>query len=368
MKIGYIDLKKQYNSIKNEIDEAIREVFEEAVFTGPNKFVDTFEIDFAATHHAKHCVALNSGTAALHAVLMALGIGPGDEVIVPANTFFATPQSVSLVGAIPVFVDCEERFYNIDPEKVELAITKKTKAIIAVHLYGQPAELMPLKEIADKHGLYLIEDCAQAHLAQYHDSFVGTIGIAGCFSFYPVKNLGSFGEGGAVTTNDEYLASQLRLIRSNGSVKKYYHERIGHNFRMESLQGAILAVKLKHLDKWTETRIYNAALYSDYLGSIENVTLPKKLATARHVYHAYIIRINERDELKLFLGEKGICTEIHYPIPCHLQPAYKFLKYQKGSMPVTEQVAKQILSLPISDQLLHHEIEYITSMIARFYR
>lgn len=365
MKVNFLDLQAQYASIKGEIDAAIQQVLNKAAFAG-GPFVDEFEEAFAKAHKAKYCVAMNSGTAALHATLMALDIGRGHEVIVPANTFFATPEAVSLAGATPVFVDCEGVYYNIDPEKIEAAITGKTKAIFAVHLYGQPAQLRALKEIADKHGLILLEDCAQAHLAEYNQHPVGTFGVAGCFSFYPGKNLGAYGEGGAVITNDEELAYKLRLIRSHGAENKYYHEVIGHNYRMEGMQGAILNVKLKYLDEWTALRRKNASLYHKLLKDLPGIVLPTEMQGVKHVYHLFVVRVAARQDLMEFLESKGVYTGIHYPVPCHLQNAYDFLGYEKGSKPVTEQYASQILSLPMSEQLKEIEIRYVCEKIEEF--
>lgn len=366
MQVNFIDLKKQYLSIKPEIDAAIQDVLDQTAFAG-GPFVDAFEKNFALAHHSKHCIAVNSGTAALHALLMALEIGPGDEVIVPANTFFATPQAVSLVGATPVFVDCEEEYYNIDPDNIEKAITSKTKAVFAVHLYGQAAQMATIKKIADKHGILLLEDCAQAHLAMYGDKTVGNFGLAGCFSFYPGKNLGAYGEGGAIITNDDELATKLKLIRSHGSEQKYYHEMIGHNFRMEGLQGAILNVKIKYLPEWTEKRIKNAAIYNQLLKEAGNIITPQVLPDVKHVYHCYVIRTTRRNELIKFLSENGVATGIHYPIPCHLQKAYSGMNLRKGSLPVSEKVAEEIISLPMSEQLQEAEIEFICKKIRSFF-
>ncbi len=366
MQINFIDLKKQYLSIKPEIDAAIQDVLDQTAFAG-GPFVDAFEKKFALAHQSKHCIAVNSGTAALHALLMALDIGPGDEVIVPANTFFATPQAVSLVGATPVFVDCEKEYYNIDPDSIEKAITSKTKAVFAVHLYGQPAQMNALKEVADRNGILLLEDCAQAHLALYEGTPVGNFGLAGCFSFYPGKNLGAYGEGGAIITNDDELAAKLKLIRSHGSEQKYYHEMIGHNFRMEGLQGAILDVKLKYLLQWTETRIKNAGIYKELLKDAGDIITPEVLPDVKHVYHCYVIRTARRNELMKFLNENGIATGIHYPIPCHLQKAYSAMNLRKGSMPVSEKIAEEIISLPMSEQLQEPEIEYICKKIKAFF-
>lgn len=367
MKVNFLDLKKQYLSIKEDIDKAIADVFEQTAFAG-GPFVEKFEENFARAHQAKHCIAVNNGTSALHALLMALEIGPRDEVIVPANTFFATPQSVSLAGATPIFVDCEEAYYNLDPTKVEAAITSKTKAIFAVHLYGQPAAMDELKAIADKHNLLLLEDCAQAHLAQYHGQFVGTIGKAGCFSFYPGKNLGAYGEGGAILTNDNALAARLKKLRNHGSEIKYQHEFVGHNYRMSGLQGAILDVKLKHLSDWTDKRIENARRYKENLEGLTSIVLPAQAENLKHVYHLYIIQTKEREKLTNFLQENGIYTGLHYPIPCHLQEAYNSLDYRDGDFPVGERLSKRILSLPMSEQLTTEEVDYVCDKIKEFYR
>jgi dTDP-4-amino-4,6-dideoxygalactose transaminase len=300
--------------------------------------------------------------------MMALNIGYGDEVIVPANTFFATPEAVSLTGATPVFVDCEEKYYNIDPEKIEEKITEKTKAIIAVNLYGQPAQLEKIKEITQKHNILLIEDCAQSHLAEFNGKFTGTYGIVGCFSFYPGKNLGAYGEGGAVLTNDEDLYKKMQALKDHGSYRKYYHDMIGHNYRLEGLQGAILNVKLNHLPEWTEKRRKNADLYRKHLEGINGVFVPAEMPEAKHVYHLFVVRVPRREELANFLNENGIYTGIHYPIPCHLQKAYCFLNYQKGSFPISEKYANEILSLPMFAELKEEEIEYVAAKIREFYQ
>ncbi|MFC1669967.1 DegT/DnrJ/EryC1/StrS family aminotransferase [Spirochaetota bacterium] len=367
MKVNFVDLKAQYLSIKDEVDKAIEGVLSKTQFSaGPS--VEEFEEKFAKAHKAKYCIAVNSGTSALHIALLALDIGHGDEVIVPANTFFATPEAVSLTGAVPVFVDCEERFYNIDPEKVEKAINKKTRAITAVHLYGQPAQIDRLRAIARKHKIFLIEDCAQAHLSEYKGKPVGTYGVAGCFSFYPSKNLGAFGEGGAVITNNKSFAKKILALRDHGSYKKYYHDLIGHNYRMEGLQGAVLNVKMKYISKWTKTRIDNAAVYREHLDDISQIILPELSPHGRHVYHLFVIRTKKREKLKSFLESKGIYTGIHYPIPCHLQKAYAGLKYKRGSFPNSEKFSREILSLPMSEQLKKDEIIYTSKMIGEFFK
>lgn len=366
MKVNFLDLKSQYQSIKPEIDKAIQQVIDKTAFAaGP--FVKEFEEKFAKAHEARYCVGVNSGTSALHIALMALDIGRGDDVIVPANTFFATPEAVSLAGAVPVFVDCEAQYYNIDPDKIEEAITPRTKAVIAVNLYGQAAQLEKIKAICDKHKLYLIEDCAQSHLGTYKSKPTGNFGIMGCFSFYPGKNLGAYGEGGAVITNDESLYKKMMALRDHGSPKKYHHEMIGHNYRMEGIQGAVLGVKLNYLSFWTETRQKNAAFYRKYLGSIKEIILPEEMEDAGHVYHLFVIRAIERDKLMNFLKENEIYCGIHYPIPCHLQKAYSDLGYKQGDFPNSEQFAGEIVSLPMSEQLKEDEIKFVAEKIKEFY-
>ena len=365
MKVNFVDLKAQYLSIKNEIDEAIQNVINKTAFaSGP--FVKSFEENFASAHNAKYCVGVNSGTSALHLAMWALGIGKDGEVIVPANTFFATPEAVSLCGAKPVFVDCELNYFNIDPQNTEKAITNKTKAIIAVHLYGQPAQMDKIKTIAKKNNLLLIEDCAQAHLAEYGGVPIGTFGICGCFSFYPGKNLGAYGEGGAILTNDEELYIKMMALRDHGSAQKYYHDYIGHNYRMEGIQGAILNVKLKHLPEWTKKRRNNADIYRKYLAEIKDVTVPIEMSEVKHVYHLFVVRISKRNELQKYLQDNEIYTGIHYPIPCHLQKPYDPLNQQKGEFPVSEKISEEILSLPMYAELTEEEIQFVCSKIREF--
>lgn len=366
MKVNFIDLKVQYTSIKEEVDEAIQNVLDKSAFS-LGSFVKSFENNFARAHGAKYCVGVNSGTSALHIAMWALGITQGDKVLVPVNTFFATPEAVSLTGAKPVFVDCEPEYYNIDIQKIEEAITSQTKAIVAVHLYGQPAQLDALKAIVDKNNLQLIEDCAQAHLAEYKGATVGTHGICGCFSFYPGKNLGAYGEAGAVTTNDKDLYLKMLVFRDHGSSKKYYHDLVGHNYRMEGIQGAVLDVKLKYLSDWTEKRRNNAALYRKYLGSIKEVVLPLEMPEVKHVYHLFVVRVPKRDELMKYLMDDEIYVGIHYPIPCHLQKAYGFHDQSMSEFPVAEKYAKEILSLPMYPELSEKEIQFVCNKIKEFY-
>lgn len=366
MKINLVDVKAQNFSIKEELEAAVSDVIESAAFVnGP--FVKSFEEEFAKYHRYKYCAAVNSGTAALHVALWALGVKAGDEVIIPGNTFIATAEAVSLTGATPVFVDCEADYFNLDPLKIEPAITVKTKAVIAVHLYGQPAQLDRIKEITDRHGLFLVEDCAQAQLAKYTGRYVGAYGVCGCFSFYPGKNLGAFGEGGAVITNDETLYNKIQVLKDHGSREKYIHEISGHNYRMEGLQGAVLNVKLKYLPKWTEMRRQNAALYKKYLIDIPQLWLPEEHPDVYHVWHLFVVKSERRDDLFQYLKDNQIFAGIHYPVPCHLQKAYASLGYQEGQLPVTESHAARILSLPFYPELTEAQIIYIVNKIRDFY-
>jgi dTDP-4-amino-4,6-dideoxygalactose transaminase len=367
MVVPFVDLKAQLNSIRDEILEAMEGVMNKTAFAaGP--FVKEFEDAFAQAHQTPFCVGVNSGTSALHCALMALDIGAGDEVIVPANTFFATPEAVSLTGAKPVFVDCDERFYTIDPQQVEKAITRKTKAIIPVHLYGQPAPLEEILQIARKHDLKVIEDCAQAHLSGYQGKPVGGFGTVGCFSFYPGKNLGAYGEGGAILTRDESLYTKMMALRDHGSMKKYHHDYIGHNYRMEGFQGAILNVKLKHLPTWTEQRQANAYQYRKFLADVADVVLPEENTQGTHVYHLFVIRSPERDRLMDFLRENEVFTGIHYPIPCHLQKAYRSLGHKRGDFAVAEKTAEEIVSLPMYAELREDQIARVAELLKQFFK
>ena len=365
MKVNFVDLKAQYQTIKPEIDKAIENVISNTAFI-LGKAVAEFEEQFAAYCGAKHCAGINSGTSALIMALKALDVGEGDEVITTTNTFIATAEAISFAGATPVLVDIEDKTYNMDPGKLEKAITGKTKAIIPVHLYGQPADMDPILEIANKKGVAVIEDSCQAHGAKYKGKRAGGLGKVACFSFYPGKNLGAYGEGGAVTTNDEGIAQKVRMLRDHGSPKKFYHEFIGNNCRLEGIQGAVLSVKLKHLDKWNDGRRKNADLYRKYLEGT-GVGLPEEMPYARHVYHVFCVRVKDREKLINFLKEKGIFTNIHYPIPIHLQKAYAFLGYKKGDFPVTEGSMDQILSLPMFAELTEEEIKYTADCIKEFY-
>jgi dTDP-4-amino-4,6-dideoxygalactose transaminase len=371
MQVPFLDLKIQYKSIKNEIDPAIQNILDNTAFV-LGKAVSDFETEFAKMHSLKHCVGVSSGTDGNHLALWALGIKSGDEVIIPANTFIATAWGATLCGAKPVFVDCESDSYNIDPQKIEAAITTNTKAVVAVHLYGQPADLDPIREITKKYNIYLVEDCAQAHAAQYKGAKIGGLSETASFSFYPGKNLGAYGEGGAVTTNSDEVARKVKMLRDHGAVQKYNHETLGHNYRMEGIQGAVLGVKLKHLENWTNGRRRVAAKYNEYLSDLSSITLPKEMPYAKHVYHLFVIQVNnggkiKRDELSKFLNDKGIATGLHYPIPLHLQPCFSELGYKKGKFPETEKLAENGLSLPMYPELSDAQIEYVCDSIKHFF-
>jgi len=361
MKVPFFDLTQQYQALKPEVDKAIQGVLDRCEYIS-GQSVSSFEKNFAHLHRAKYCVAVSSGTSALHIALWALGLQTGDEVIVPSHTFIATAAAVSLAGGKPIFVDSEEKYYNIDPRAIEKAITKKTRAIIAVHLYGQPAEIDTIAAIAKKHHLWLIEDCAQAHGAEYKGVPVGTFGICGCFSFYPSKNLGAFGEGGAVVTQDEALYQKMLMLRNHGSSQKYEHPLIGQNYRMHELQGAILDVKLKHLQKWTEARRKLAESYRHHLKDIPGIQLPAENPHAKHVYHLYVIRTKQREKLMEHLKKQGIATGIHYPIPCHKQECFA----SPLSLPTSEKLAEEVLSLPLFPEMTEEQVAYTAQKIKEF--
>jgi dTDP-4-amino-4,6-dideoxygalactose transaminase len=367
MNIPFLDLKAQYNSIKDEVNPAIQNVLDNTAYI-LGKPVAEFEKAFAEAHQVKHCYGVSSGTDGNHLVLWALGIKAGDEVIIPADTFIATAWGATLCGATPVFVDVDPESYNIDPKKVEAAITPRTKAIVAVHLYGQTSDMDPLKEIAKKHNIFLVEDCAQSHLAEYKGQKAGSLGNAASFSFYPGKNLGAYGEAGAVTTNDADLGLLFKKIREHGSIKKYYHEVYGHNYRMEGIQGAVLGVKLKYLNGWTDNRRRVAAKYNELLKGVSQIKLPKEMAYGKHVYHLFVIQAQNRDDLQTYLNNNGVATGLHYPVPLHLQECFKHLGYKKGDFPVTEQLADNCISLPMFPEMTDEQIGYVVETIISFYK
>jgi len=375
MQVPFLDLRAQYLSIKDEIDAAIQGILDKSAFI-LGEAVYGFEKEFAKAHNVEHCVALNSGTAANHVAAWALGIKADNEVIIPVNTFIATAWGPILCGAKPVFVDCEPDSYNINADLIEEKITPKTKAIIAVHLFGQPADMGHIKEIADKHNIKLIEDSAQSHLAEYKGKKVGVFGEAASFSFYPGKNLGAYGEGGAVVTNNHDLAKRMQMIRDHGSIEKYKHEIFGHNYRMEGFQGAILGIKLKYLESWIEKRRSAASKYNNLLSSNKNIKLPKEMPYSKHVYHLYVIQVTGygqksnlelRNSLANYLKDRGIGTGLHYPIPLHLQKCFNYLGYRYGDFPEAEKLADGCLSLPIYPEINEEQIEYVCTHINNFF-
>src|ERR1700722_10327523 len=363
IKVPFLDLKAQYQSIKPEIDAAISRVLESSQFVLGEE-VAGFEREFAKYCGASDCVAVNSGTSALHLALLAAGVGPGDEVITVPFTFVASVAAVLYAGARPVLVDIDPGSFNMDPATIEAAITPRTKALLPVDLYGQTADMDPIMEIAQRHGLVVIEDAAQAHGAKYKGRSAGSIGHIGCFSFYPAKNLGAYGEGGAVTTNNSEYANKVRMLRDWGADRKYHHLLRGYNYRMEGFQGAILRVKLRHLEPWTETRRAFAKKYNQLLADC-GLTLPVEIPGSRHVYHLYTVRAADRDSLQASLLAEGIQAAVHYATPVHLQPAYADLGYGQGSFPQSEASATQVLSLPVNPELSEQAILDVATAVNR---
>jgi len=362
--IPLLDLKTQYHNIKSEIDKAIESVLDSGQFIlGPQ--VKRLEESIAAYIKASYAIGVGNGTDALVIALRACGIGPGHEVITAPFTFFASAESVSAVGAKPVFVDIDPKTFNIDAAKIEKAITSKTRAIIAVHLFGQTADMEPIMDIAKKHDLLVIEDACQAMGAEYMGKKAGSLGHVACFSFFPTKNLGTYGDGGIIVTSDAQIEQKARMLRAHGSTKKYYHEMIGYNSRLDELHAAILNVKLKYLDQWNEKRRRNAAIYDKLLKECGVVT-PYVAPYAKHIYHQYVIQVERRDELAATLKAKGIASAVYYPLPLHLQKAYKDLGYREGDMPYAEAVCKKVLALPMYPELEPEQIEYVVETIKDF--
>jgi dTDP-4-amino-4,6-dideoxygalactose transaminase len=341
-----------------EINGAIREVIESAAFAG-GPFVARFEEDFAAFCDSRYAVGVGSGTEALWFALLAMGVGPGDEVITVPNSFMATAEAITYCGAKPVFVDVDERTYTMDPAGLYRVVTARTKAIIPVHLFGQPADMDPILQFARKHGLFVVEDAAQAHGAVYKGRRVGTLGDAACFSFYPGKNLGALGEAGAVVTNSDELQERVRILRDHGQIRKYHHTMVGWNGRMDGIQGAVLRIKLRHLERGNQLRRSHATYYDAALQSIEEVVTPFRAANALHVYHIYAIRVRDRDELMRQLADKGIGSGVHYPVPIHLQEAYRSLRYGPGAFPIAERCAREFVSLPMFPELTSAQLEVV---------
>jgi dTDP-4-amino-4,6-dideoxygalactose transaminase len=351
--VPFLDLKRQCSPIQDEIRDAFQRVLDTCHFaSGP--FVETFEREFARYCGVRHCVCVNSGTSALHLAVLACGVGPGDEVITVPFTFIATAWAISYVGAKPIFVDIEPESYTIDVSQVERAITPRTRAILPVHLYGQMADMTPLKQICERHNLALIEDAAQAHGAEYFGQRAGSIGRVGCFSFYPTKNLGAVGEGGAITTDDDAIAERARALRDHAQTTKYKHEELGFNYRMDGLQAAVLTVKLKYLDRWNSARRDLAARYNSLLSDTP-LALPMEANGRRHVWHLYVVGHSKRHSLRETLTKAGIETGLHYPIPVHLQPAYAHLQHAAGNFLVAEKASRECLSLPLYPELSEEE-------------
>lgn len=364
MKINFVDLKRQYESIRGEANDAIGRVLERGDFI-LGEDVKKFEEEFSAYCGVKHAIGVDSGTSALHLALLALGVKPGDEVITVPNTFIATALAVSMAGARIKFVEIDEESYNMNPLALEKAVTKKTKVILPVHLYGQPADMKPIKEIAEKHGVKVLEDSCQAHGAEYRGKRTGGLGDAACFSFYPAKNLGCYGDGGMITTNDDKVAESVMMLRNYGQKQKYVHLMKGYNNRLDSIQAAVLRVKLRRLDGWNDARRRNAKLYSEMFNGSKVVT-PVEMDYARHVYHLYVIRCANRDELGEKLKADGISTVIHYPIPIHLQGAYADLGLGKGSFRIAEKCAEEIISLPMFPELTEEEIGHVVEKVKSY--
>ncbi len=364
--VPYLDLAAQMRPLRAQIDAAIAKTLDHCSFClGPD--VASFEKNFAAYCGARECVAFNSGTSALHIGLLLLDLRPGDEVITTPSTFVATSWAISYVGARPVYVDIDEATFNLDPRLVERAITPRTKALMPVHLYGHPADLDPLLELGRKHNLPLIEDAAQAHAAKYKGRTVGTLGALAGFSFYPGKNLGAYGEGGALVTNNAAYAARARSLREHGSTQRYYHDEIGYNYRMEGLQGAVLDIKLKHLDAWTRERRRVAARYHELLADTP-LQLPLEADYAQSAYHLYVVRHPRRDELKKHLEAHRVGCALHYPLPLHLQKAYAHLGHKPGDFPIAEKAARECLSLPIYPELTDTQLQRVASVIQDFFK
>jgi dTDP-4-amino-4,6-dideoxygalactose transaminase len=362
MKVPFLDLHAHHQPIREQIDAAISKVIDSSAYAG-GPFVATFEREFATYCDAQFSIGLGNGTDAIWLPLLALGVGHGDEVITSPSTFMATAEAISYCGARPVFVDIDESTYTLDPGQLEKAITPKTKAIIPVHLFGQMADMDPILEIARRHKIPVIEDACQAHGATYQGRKAGSVGIAAAFSFYPGKNLGALGEAGATTTNSSELADKIKVLRDHGQAKKYVHSMIGWNARMDGIQGAVLSVKLKQLDAANAKRQSHARLYNELLAGADEIITPSTAQNNQHVFHVYAVRVNDRDRVLQMMADKGISCAIHYPVPVHLQGAYSFLGYGKGSFPIAERCAEQFLSLPMYPELSVEQIHAVATAL-----
>lgn len=364
MSIPFLNLQKQHAGMRRELDQAIGEVLDSGAFAG-GPAVAQFETDFAQFCGTDHALGVGSGTEAIWLCLLALGIGAGDEVITVPNTFMATAEAITYCGATPVFVDVDPRTYTLDPTRLESAITSRTKAIIPVHLYGQMADMDPILAVGAQYGIPVIEDACQAHGARYNGRLAGSMGIAGCFSFYPGKNLGALGEAGAITTQDGELHSRLKVFRDHGQPQKYHHTLIGWNARMDGIQAAALSVKLKRLPLWNESRRKIAQVYNAHFQSTPGMTTPIEAEYSRHVYHLYPIQVENRETIRKILESDGIQCGVHYPIPVHLQTAYAGLGLPKGSFPVAEALSNKVLSLPLYPELTRNEVDFIAERTQR---
>ena len=363
MKVPFLDLKAHHAPLIEKFDRAIHEVIDTSAFAG-GPFVERFEEEFAAYCGSSYSIGVGNGTDALLLTLLALGIGGGDEVITVPNTFIATAEAITYCKAQPVFVDVDENTFTLNPAELKKSLTARTKAIIPVHLFGQPADMDPILEFARMHGLFVIEDAAQAHGAEYKGRKAGTLGDAGCFSFYPGKNLGALGEAGAVVTNDAELRKKIQMLRDHGQARKYDHTLAGWNCRMDGIQAAVLSIKLRHLERANLRRREHALQYNQAFAGIDGVATPFEANYARHVYHVYAIRVQERDEVRQRLQEKGIGCAVHYPIPIHLQEACRNLAYTAGAFPVAENLAEEFLSLPMFPELTEEQIEHVARCVS----
>jgi len=366
MEVPFFDLTQQYRLIRDEVNAGALQVMEDCRFV-LGEDVNSFEREFASFCGTEYAVGVANGTDALRLALLSCGIGRGNEVITVPNTFIATTEAISQTGAKVVFVDVNLSTYNIEVSRIEGAINERTRAIVPVHLFGQPADMDPIMEIARKYNLEVVEDACQAHGAEYKGKKVGSIGDAGCFSFYPSKNLGAFGDGGMVITHGNKIAAKIEILRDHGQLRKYQHMVEGYNSRLDEIQAAILRVKLRRLDGWNKLRRKNASIYNEFLEDVDEAVTPSEAEYAKHVYHLYVIRTRRRDELQEWLKSKGIGAGLHYPIPLHLQKAYENLGHKEGDFPVAEECAKQILSLPMFPELTREEIEKVVSEIKTFF-
>lgn len=364
MRVPFLNLKAQYESIADEVQSSILEVLSKCAFSG-GPYVEKFEEEFAAFCGSRWAAGVGSGTDALWLTLLALGVGPGDEVVTVPNSFIATAEAISLCGARPVFVDIDEASFTMDPALLAKAITERTKVIIPVHLYGQTADMDPILAVADRYGIAVLEDACQAHGAEYKGRRAGSLGHAACFSFYPGKNLGAYGEAGCVVSNDEYLVKKIKMLRDHGQSSKYYHNVIGTNGRMDGIQGAVLTVKLKYLHKWNDLRRSHALLYRRELMEVSGIKVPREMDYANHVYHVFAVRCKKREEIKKSLNHSGIECGVHYPVPIHLQEAYIAEGQALRRYPIAELCAQELLSLPMFPELTEEEIRYICQEFKR---